>query len=292
MSVKVVNNGTGEKCTIDGKPIEGELNLNKLNNVLQGIGYYPKEGTNYGFDNEPVGGFYLKNGKFMVLAASGGVNDPDLKEYDIDKKSYGKGYGSIYYYATCDNYVVDLDRKRIIDTTAKNIKNFSFYNDIVTGNVGSDDILHNLYFASAGNLYRLSLSTGTTTSVISIPSNVQPRHNASLPMCFHNNKIYTFGSTFNSDKSLKFFMCDFTKFTQIPNINISDNLPYGTSFNGKIHLFKQRNHYVGDENGWTQLNDLDIALYGGTAIDNGIVFNGVVSYGSVHIYKLFESMYY
>lgn len=319
MSVKVVNSGTGEKCTIDGKPIDGELNLNKVTNLfsidenLSDVSPYNsqcknevymsklKESNRYirlNIDDSAWGNFQIidSNTRKAVL------NQTQRDKYDSSKFMLTKTY-IVDFYEDYDKskiqQLIRLSDLKIIELNNSNLVKFQnscvdYDNDIVyTINEGPSGSNY------TSDFYKYILNSNQFTKILNFTSYSVP-----VSMCVVNNEIYILKRGNANDSSPTYdhhfnntiYKISNNRITQIgtsPKSNV-----YGTVsvyHNGNIYNFDARIYKYSLSGQCTDIgiNKLGFGLYPYPSIIdyNGSIYIAKSEYNSCSSYIYNESSY-
>lgn len=268
MSVKVVNSGTGEKCTIDGKPIEGELNLNKVTNLFsidENFSNVPGYNSNYIYENYLA---KLKESNKYIRLSADSYGDGYFEIIDsasrkvILRQNQETGYRKSKFLSTKNyivNFYIDYNKSKI-----KSLINLSNLRDkeLINSNLVEfqnscvdydNDIVYTINEGPSGSnytsdFYKYSLSSNQFTKILNFVSYSVP-----VSMCVVNNEIYILkrgwayddSPTYDHHFNNKIYKVSGNKITQIgtspkSNVNSTVNIyhnGYIYNFDAKIYKY-------------------------------------------------------
>lgn len=165
MSVKVVNSGTGEKCTIDGNPINGELNLKKIKKMFNPIII-----SNYSSSSYCI---YINNKIYRLSYYGLSCELYDDKNNKIFSETINNGSNYTFMQPLCvfNKYIIIIigeDNKFIVYNTETNTK-FNFIsgtrledNRVYSTHNNQDIIYYNKDSLDGVYFYNVEKKTGPT----------------------------------------------------------------------------------------------------------------------------------
>lgn len=291
MSVKVVNSGTGEKCTIDGKPIDGELKLKTVNNHIEYIDSASSIGRDEGYTyiNLYLAKLREENKCIRIFANSynGTIDIVDLKNRRLLSRSSGVSFDTRMYLESANetkNYFICWyeDYQYIFNinnlTTLRTIRNNSA-NYISPERKCVDFDLNEIYTIQNNNnnsdIYKYKITSDSKTKIISID-----KYSADVMMCKCNNDIYILkrgngGNKRDDTLDYRIFKISGASATQIGTCP-SNTLNYGYSeiefCNGFMYWFSKDIIRFSLNGTYTNLGENKISINASPRNHNGKIY--------------------